>query len=168
MARKKDHKDPIQGSKHVLRSQHPGLLQVRRSGGRRRCGSACGGHGCMHASNAVRGAFVRRLPACVTSDVVFTARYAHPDMFCSQSHRLALEPLPVASFVVRRTYTLADLEVDFALLRFTPICRIHARCHAAPPATLCLASLSVCFNLSAGCRPCLVHRHTLTSTQPSL
>ena len=88
---KKDYKDRIQDRAPIhrcSRSQHPVPLQVRRSGGRRRGGSACEGCGCVHVSDVVRGAWLASPSTSsmfvATSDVVFTARYAHPDVFCSQ------------------------------------------------------------------------------------
>ena len=57
------------------------------------------GYGCMHVSDDVRGDFVRRLPACVTSDVVFSEVRA--PRYVLLVAPIALESLPVASFVVR-------------------------------------------------------------------
>ena len=82
---KKDYKDPIQDRRPIntcspiATPRHVAGPQVWRSAAWR---VSLRGLGCVHVSDVVRGVFVRRLPACVTSDVVFTARYAHPDMFC--------------------------------------------------------------------------------------
>ena len=135
------------------------MLQVRWSGGWWRGRSACMGYGCMHMSDVVHGDFVRQLPACVTSDAVISEVRA--PRYVLLVAPIALESLPVASFVVRFVQVIHALRLGGRLRsssphphlsnpRLLPCCR--SLCHA-------VSCLAVCVLLPSVLR----HRH-LTCT----
>ena len=96
----------------------------------------------MHVSDVVRGVFVRRLPACVTSDVVFAPRYVL--FLVAPSARILAGGLICCSIWV--IHAPLDLKVVLRFLRLGSDCSGRSKlpcrsssCCAVP----CL--LSVCF-----------------------